>query len=71
VPLSVTPTPTATPTPRPPWDPGRTVDDAASALGMLVEALGTLAIWLLVVGAPFAVPLAVVYLWYRRRQRGQ
>jgi len=69
VPLSVTPTPTATPTPRPPWNPGDTAGDAWDTLSIVVRGLGTLAIWLLIVAGPFAVPFLLIYWLLRRRGR--
>ncbi len=70
VPLSVTPTPTATRTPRPPWSPADTADDAFATLSGVVRGLGTLAIWLVIVAGPFALPFLAIY-WLLKRRGGK
>lgn len=64
--VSPTPWPTATPpppaTPGPPWDPGRQAGEAFQALRLLLQTLGSLAIWLSILGLPL---LAI--LWLLRR----
>ena len=72
-----TPTPTATPTPTPTatpvaWMPDKTFEAASGTLGGMLRMLGDLAIWLGVVVAPFAVPVAIVGLiWTRSRKKGR
>lgn len=58
-----TPYPTATPTY---WQPGETLSDAGDALGEILRGLGDLAIWLVVVVAPLAVPVVGMVLVARR-----
>jgi len=70
----LTPTPTATPTalpPLPPWDAGRTVDQASRALAVLLRAVGTLAIWAAIIGVPLAIPFLLVALLLRRARRSR
>ncbi|MBI5568213.1 MAG: DUF4349 domain-containing protein [Chloroflexi bacterium] len=64
------PTPTPYPTPTPTyWQPGETLSDAGDALGDILRNLGDLAIWLVVVVAPLAVPVVGVVLVARRARR--
>jgi hypothetical protein len=67
---SPTPTPTPTPTPEA-WRPGQTFKDASGVLTSMLKGLGDLAIWLLVVVAPFLVPAALIVwliIWWSRRR---
>ena len=61
-----TPYPTATPTS---WQPGETLSDAGDALGEILQGLGDLLIWLVVVVAPLAIPLVIVVLVVRRLRK--
>ncbi len=61
-----TPYPTATPTS---WQPGETLSDAGDALGEILQGLGDLLIWLVVVVAPLAIPLVMVVLVVRRLRK--
>ena len=61
-----TPYPTATPTA---WQPGETLSDAGDALGEILQGLGDLLIWLVVVVAPLAIPLVMVVLVVRRLRK--
>jgi len=59
-----TPTPTATSTPTPTptpvyWMPEKTLNEAGDTLGVVLRALGDLLIWLVVVVAPLAAPVAL------------
>ena len=58
----ISPTPQPTATPGPGWDPGQQAGDAFRTLQGLLQALGSLAIWLLIVG----LPLALIF-WLLRR----
>lgn len=64
--ISPTPWPSATPaptaTPGPPWNPGEQAGQAFKALRVLLQALGSLAIWLTILGLPF-----LGLLWLLRR----
>lgn len=51
----ISPTPQPTATPGPGWDPGRQAGDAFRTLLGMLQALGSLAIWLLIVGLPLAL----------------
>ena len=64
-PPEFTPTPTATPTPLPAWRPGDTVYEATSALTTLLQVLGNMAIWLVIVWLPLIV-IAVAVWWVAR-----
>jgi hypothetical protein len=69
-----TPTPTATSTPTPTptpvyWMPEKTLNEAGDTLGVVLRALGDLLIWLVVVVAPLAVPVAIVALVVRRLRK--
>jgi hypothetical protein len=61
-----TPYPTATPIP---WQPGETLSDAGDALGNILRGLIDLLIWLVVVVAPLAIPVAIVALVVRRLRK--
>ena len=61
-----TPYPTATPTY---WQPDETLSDAGDALGEILQGLGDLLIWLVVVVAPLAIPLVMVVLVVRRLRK--
>jgi hypothetical protein len=66
-----TPSPTATVTPTPTpvaWRPGETVVDAANTFADVFKGAVEVAIWLLIVVAPFAIPLGLL-IWYLRRRR--
>lgn len=58
----ISPTPAPTATPGPGWDPRGQAGQAFSTLRDLLQALGTLAIWLLIAGLPLAL-----LLWLIRR----
>lgn len=64
--ISPTPWPSATPaptaTPGPPWNPGEQAGQAIRALRVLLQGLGTLAIWLTILGLPL-----LGLLWLLRR----
>lgn len=64
--ISPTPWPSATPaptaTPGPPWNPGEQAGQAFKALRVLLQVLGSLAIWLTILGLPF-----LGLLWLLRR----
>lgn len=61
-----TPTPTATPVA---WMPDKTFEAATGTLERILRSLGDLAIWLVVVVAPFAVPVAIVGVVVSRGRR--
>jgi len=61
----ISPTPEPTATPGPGWDPGGQAGEAFRTLQSLLQALGTLAIWLLIVGLPL-----LLILWLIRRLLG-
>ncbi len=61
-----TPYPTATPTA---WQPGETLSEAGDALGEILQGLGDLLIWLVVVVAPLAIPVVIVVLVVRRLRK--
>ncbi|MHB8625935.1 MAG: DUF4349 domain-containing protein [Aggregatilineales bacterium] len=79
-PATPTMTPTITPTPTPTdiptavplgignWHPGDTAREAISTLVGLTQSLITLAIWLLIIGLPFAIIILIGYLVWRRLQ---
>lgn len=58
----ISPTPEPTATPGPGWDPRGQAGEAFNTLRDLLQALGTLAIWLLIVGLPL-----LLLLWLIRR----
>jgi hypothetical protein len=62
------PTPTASPTSI--WNPSKTAAQATSTLTTIVQALGTIALWLVIVVLPLALPVVLIALfvrWWRRR----
>lgn len=68
---TVTPTPTNTPTPEPLWNPQQTTAQASSTLVSIVQALATIAIWLVIVVLPLALPVVLIVAlvrWLMRRQ---
>ncbi len=68
---SPSPSPTPTPTPTPFWNPSRTATQATSTLMTIVQAIMTVAIWLLIVVLPLALPIVVIVLVVRAlRRRG-
>src|SRR5262245_10677409 len=60
-----TPTPTPTPTPLPAWDPGKTAGQATATLSLILQALGTVAIWLAIVVLPLVLPVVLILLLIR------
>lgn len=65
-----TPTPTPTPTPEA-WQPGQTFDQASQALVRILETVGNMAIWIMVLFGPFLIPAALtiwIVLAIRRRR---
>jgi hypothetical protein len=67
--VTTTPTPTATPTPIV-WQPGETFTAATGTLGSILRGLGDLLIWLVVLGGPILVVIAIVVaIWLRGRRR--
>ena len=68
---TVTTTPTPTPTPTPiVWQPGETFTAATGTLGSILRGLGDLLIWLVVLGGPILVVIAIVVaIWLRGRRR--
>jgi len=65
---SPTPTPTPTPTPAA-WRPGQTFKSATGTLSSIVKGLVEVAIWIVVVLGPFALPVIIVAWLLIRRQR--
>jgi hypothetical protein len=66
------PTPTPTPEPTPiGWRPEQTLKEATNTLSDVLRNLGDLAIWLVVVVAPFAVPVGIVATLVRRGRAGK
>ncbi|MCS7252137.1 MAG: DUF4349 domain-containing protein [Thermoflexus sp.] len=66
-----TPTPASTPTPVM-WDPRETFREATGVLGILLQALVDISIWMLVLGGPFMLPAgAITFVVYRLRNRHQ
>jgi len=64
------PTPTPYPTPTPTtWQPGQTLSDAGDTLGEILQGLGDVLIWLVVVVAPLAIPVVLVVLAVRRLRK--
>ncbi len=64
------PTPTPTPTPTPvAWMPDKTLQAASGTLSDILRSIGDLVIWLGVVVAPFAVPVAIVGVIVARGRR--
>jgi hypothetical protein len=67
-------TPTATPTATPlPWDPSKTFQSARGTLRTVYQALGELAIWLIVVVLPVVGPLFLIgwAIWVVSRRRSR
>lgn len=62
--ITPSPTPTATPTPNV-WRPGETLDSAVTLQTNLLQGLGTLAIWLIVVLLPYLLAFALLVLGVR------
>jgi TolA-binding protein len=62
--ITPSPTPTATPTPNV-WRPNETLDSAVTLQTNLLQGLGTLAIWLIVVLLPYLLALGLVALGIR------
>lgn len=55
-----TPTFSPTPTPEPLWNPNKTTQQASNTLMTIVQAIGTVLIWLAIVVLPLAVPIALL-----------
>lgn len=71
--ITPSPTPTATPTPNV-WRPNETMDSAVTLQTNLLQALGTLAIWLIVVLLPYLIVLFLLALglrWLVHKLRGK
>lgn len=62
--ITPSPTPTATPTPNL-WRPGETLDSAVNLQTNLLQGLGTLAIWFIVVLLPYLLAFALLVLGVR------
>jgi hypothetical protein len=65
-PSAQTPTPTPTPVPPPPFDPGETADSALRTLRAIAQAALVVAIWLVIVGVPLALPIVALAAIVRR-----
>ncbi|HNP86201.1 MAG TPA: hypothetical protein PKK78_08690, partial [Kouleothrix sp.] len=49
-----------TPTPEPLWNPNKTTQQASNTLMTIVQAIGTVLIWLAIVVLPLAVPIVLL-----------
>jgi hypothetical protein len=68
-PPTPTPSPTPSPTPPPAWDPSKTAGQATATLSLILQALGTVAIWLAIVVLPLGLPVLLILLLARAIQR--